>query len=115
MLTPPTEKELESELLRLYEEGGKLGYWARYFYRMFMPHCEGYIGGVAAVRKMLEAGGSASGLQEVLRLKRDDLAVETLVLSGKWDHLFKPWDRKQARENLRYARALSNSRRYGSR
>jgi hypothetical protein len=115
MSTPPTEQDLEKELFHLYEEGGRLGYWARYFYRMFMSHCDGYIGGVAAVRKMLEAGGAASGLEKVLHLKREDLAVETLVLSGKWDHLFKPWDRKQAKENLRYARALLESRRYGSR
>ena len=90
----------------MYEEGGKLGYWARYFYQLFKPHSDQYIGGVAAVRKMLEAGGAASGLATVLSLERSDLAVETLVLREKWDRLFKPWDRRQAKENLRLANAL---------
>ena len=110
MATPPDERDLEDELLRMYEEGGKLGYWARYFYQMFMPHCQKYIGGVAAVRRMLESGGAASGLATVLDLGREDLAVEKLVMSEKWGHLFKSWDRKQAQENLRLAKALRNSK-----
>jgi len=42
--------------------------------------------------------------------------VEMLVLSEKWGHLFKPWDRKQAEENLRLAEALrvQSSRRSNS-
>jgi len=116
MANPPDERDLEGELFRMYEEGGRLGYWARYFYQMFMPHCQRYIGGVAAVRKMLEAGGAASGLATVLGLGRRDLAVEMLVLSEKWGHLFKPWDRKQSEENLRLAEALrvQSSRRSNS-
>jgi hypothetical protein len=42
------EQDLEAELLRIYEEGGKFGYWAKRFYQMFTPHCERYVGGVAA-------------------------------------------------------------------
>jgi hypothetical protein len=107
---PLNESDLEAELYRMYEEGGQLGYWARYFYQMFMPHCQRYIGGVAAVRKMLEAGGAASGLETVLEMERPDLAVETLVLGEKWSHLFKPWDRRQAQENMRLANALRSSK-----
>jgi hypothetical protein len=106
MASPLNERDLETELYRIYEEGGKLGYWAKYFYQSFTPHRQRYIGGVAAVRKMLEAGGAASGLATVLDLERPDLAVETLVLSEKWSHLFKPWDRKHAKENLRLAKPL---------
>lgn len=110
MANPLDERDLENELLRLYEEGGKLGYWARYFYRLFMPSSDLYVGGIAAVRKMLEAGGAASGLAMVLEIERPDLAVETIVLSEKWSHLFKPWDQRQARENLRLANALRRAR-----
>jgi hypothetical protein len=109
MANPFDERDLEEDLFRIYQEGGKLGYWARYFYRLFMTHSDLYIGGVAAVRKMLEAGGAASGLAAVLSLERPDLAVETLVLSEEWGHLFKPWDRRQAQENLRLAKALLNA------
>jgi hypothetical protein len=105
MTTPRDERDLESELLRIYEEGGKLGYWAKRFYQMFTPGCQRYVGGVAAVRKVLEAGGATSGLTAVVHLGRQDLAVEELVLGERWGHLFKPWDCKQAQENLRIANA----------
>jgi hypothetical protein len=32
---------------------------------------------------------------------RPDLAVETLVLGREWGHLFKQYDHKKAKENLR--------------
>ena len=47
-----------------------------------MPHSDLYVGGVAAVRKMLEAGGAASGLAMVLELERPDLvATDTVAMS----------------------------------
>jgi hypothetical protein len=112
MATPCNEADLESELLRIYEEGGRLNppYWARRFYQLFTPSCQRYVGGVNAVRKMLDAGGQSSGLRTVIEQGRSDLAVETLVLSEKWSHLFKPWDRKKAQENLRLANARRFSR-----
>jgi hypothetical protein len=107
MAIPRNETDLESELRRIYEEGGKLKppYWAKRFYQWFTPGCDRYVGGVNAVRKVLEAGGQSSGLKTVIEQGRPGLAVETLVLSEEWGHLFKPWDRKQAQENLRLANA----------
>jgi hypothetical protein len=109
MANPRNETDLESKLREIYEEGGKLNppYWARRFYQLFTPECQRYVGGVNAVRKMLEAGGLSSGLRTVIEPDRSDLSVETLVLSDEWGHLFKPWDRKQAQENL----GLANARR----
>jgi hypothetical protein len=104
------ERDLNAELLRIYEECGKFGYWPKRFYQMIAPHCERYVGGVAAVRKLLEAGGSASGLIRLLDEDRLDLSIENLVLSPKWSHLFKPWDIKKAQENLRYAKALHRAK-----
>jgi len=105
------EHDLDVELLRIYEESGKFGYWPKRLYQMVVPHCERYIGGVAAVRKLLEvSGGEASGLVRLLDENRLDLSIESLVLSPNWSHLFKPWDIKRAQENLRYANALHHAK-----
>ncbi len=55
--------------------------------------------------KVMDAGADSSGLMRVLEAGREDLAVETLVLTDKWQHLFKPWDHEKARQNLRLAKA----------
>ena len=104
------EHDLDAELLRIYEECGKFGYWPRRFYQMIVPTCQRYIGGMAAVRKLLEVGGEASGLIRLLDEDRLDLSIEKLVLSPKWSHLFRPWDIKKAQENLRYANALHRAK-----
>jgi hypothetical protein len=85
-----TEHDLNVELLRIYKECGKFGYWPKRFYQMIAPHCERYVGGTAAVRKLLEVGGEASGLIRLIDENRLDLSIETLVLNPKWSHLFKP-------------------------
>jgi hypothetical protein len=105
----PNEYDLEVELRRIYEECKTFNYYAMRFYQMITPGCQRYVGGVAAVRKLLDGGGT-SGLLRLLDEDRLDLAVEHVVLSPKWSHLFKPWDQKKAQENLRYASALHRSK-----
>jgi hypothetical protein len=103
-----SERDLEGELHRIYDECKKFGYQASRFYQMITPDCQKYLGGVAAVRKLLDA--PTSGLLRLIDEGRIDLAIEHLVLSPKWSHLFKSWDQKKARENLRYANALHRTK-----
>ena len=107
MANPHDQRDLEDELQRLYEECGRLNppYWAKRFYQMFTQSCARYIGGVAAVRKLLDADSETSGLIRVLEAGRENLSVEYLVLLPEWRHLFKPWDHEKARQNLRLAKA----------
>jgi len=102
MAIPHDQSDLEAELLRIYEEGGRLDppYWARRFYQLFMPHCVRYVGGVEAVRRMMASGGLSYGLQLVKSRNRLDLSVENLVLDNDWTHLFNDADRTLARSNL---------------
>jgi hypothetical protein len=93
------EHDLEVELHRIYEECKKFNYQASRFYQMITPGCQKYLGGVAAVRKLLDA--PTSGLLSLIKEGRLDLAVENLVLSPEWGHLFKSWDYGKAQENLR--------------
>ena len=109
MAIPHNQSDLEAELLRIYDEGGRLSppYWARRFYQLFMPHCARYVGGVEAVRRMVATGGQSYGIEVVKKHGRLDLAVETLVLDSEWTHLFKDYDRAKARENLRLTKRSS--------
>jgi hypothetical protein len=94
------EHDLELELLRIYHECGRLGYWARRWYQMFMPHCARYVGGIETVRKTLATGGQSLGISTVRRLGRLDLTVEHIVLDSGWTHLFTDQERTRARKNL---------------
>ena len=93
------EPDLERELLRLYEEGKRIGYKAGRFYQMFMPHCPQYVGGIETVRRIVSKGRSA-GFNFAVEHHRLDLLVEHLVLDPKWQHLFAADIQSKARENL---------------
>ncbi len=103
MSNPHDEKDLEAKLLSMYKAGGSLNppYWARYFYQLFTPGCQRYIGGIKAVCRVMCAGGDSYGMQVVKQHGRLDLAVETVVLDPEWTHLFENSDRAMARHNLR--------------
>jgi len=103
-----TEQDLEVELHRIYEECKTFNYYAMRFYQMITPGCQKYLGGVAAVRKLLDA--PTTGLLRLIDEGRLDLAVEHLVLDPSWSHLFKSWDQKKAQDNLRYANALHRAK-----
>ena len=70
-----TENDLEKELLRLYQEGARIGYRANRFYQLFMPHCQRYVGGIKAVEKVVSRGRS-DGFQFALDKGRPDLLLE---------------------------------------
>lgn len=101
------ERALEGALFGLYQAWSKLPtpsdrlrpYFAEKFRQMIVPGCKLYKGGVEAVRHMLFK--SKTGLLDYLAANnRIDLSVESLVLSGEWDDLFDPQDRKRAAEKL---------------
>jgi hypothetical protein len=100
MAMPHDEHDLELELHRLYVECGKLGYWAKRWYQLFMPHCARYVGGIETVRRTLATGGQSFGIEIVRNLGRLDLTVEHIVLDSDWTHLFTDRERNQARRNL---------------
>lgn len=95
------EKELESELLNIYEQLGKLGYRANRFYQMFSPHCKNHIGGRATVKKLLAGEIPSQGFFEAKSRGRLDISVEALVLQDRWKGLFDEADREKARERLK--------------
>lgn len=101
-MIPVSEVDLESELLRLYQEGAALGYRASRFYQLFMPHCKHYIGGVKAVQHVLRNSSRTptGGFQFIRKNARLDMAVENIVLDERWAHLFGAEDRAIARQNL---------------
>ena len=94
------ERALEAELSCLYEQWwhelepgpGKDKIW-----QMIDPQCNGYKGGVWAVRHLLyrEEAGS------VIKRENDlQSTVEGLVLSGDWDDIFDDYDKLAARKRL---------------
>jgi hypothetical protein len=94
-----SESDLERELLARYRQWADLGYRASRFYQMFSPHCKRYVGGVAAVRLLLQKSGTPgfAFLKEKNKLK---LSVEALVANGDWDDLFTASDRSRAMSKL---------------
>jgi hypothetical protein len=96
----PDQDDLERELYYLYREWFRLKFRAARFYKLFTPWCDGYVGGVEAVRRTISKGRTA-GLRFVTSVGRPDLLLENVVLDRKWKHLFNDEDRRQARGNLR--------------
>ena len=91
---------LDQQLLsRHHQVHAATGHRESRFYQWFTPHCKRYIGGVAAVRKVLNRPNS-EGLERLKKAHRPDLAVEALVLDPKWEGCFDDRDRKLARANL---------------
>jgi hypothetical protein len=93
------EAALEEALQGLYEQWGRdLGFWARRLHQKFTPGRKNYVGGVAAVRSVLNSRTAGfSMLQEQGRL---DLSIESLILQPEWESLFLDSDRTLARARL---------------
>jgi len=101
------ERVLEAALFGLYQAWARLPipqdrlrpFFAEKFRQMIVPGCKLYKGGVEAVRHILFKS-KTSVLDHLAENRRVDLSVESLVLSGDWDDLFTPQDRKRAAEKL---------------
>lgn len=103
----PLEKELESELLNLYERWKATGPPKNIFLRMVKKTRDKrlYKGPVGTVRYLL-IGEPASGFKDLVRAGRLDWTVEALILQPKWKPLFS--DRELAKAKARIAAANSN-------
>ena len=92
------EAALEEALESLYQEWGRLGFWAKRFHQKFSPGRKNYLGGVAAVRGVLSS--RTDGLSFLALHDRLDLSLENLILQPEWKHLFCDADRILAQERL---------------
>ena len=93
------EAALEEALVNLYQQWGALGFWAKRFHQKFSPGRKQYIGGVAAVRKVL-VGRRTGGFDFLREHDSLDLSVERLILKPEWKDLFCEEDRALARGRL---------------
>ena len=91
------EHDLAADLMRIYTEAGKRGYWAhRYRQKLEKDHdpiksCRDLIRRTTTGFRTLERGGDL------------DLSVEKLVLRAKYANLFTLEERELAAERLRSA------------
>lgn len=92
------EAALEEALEDLYQEWGALGFWAKRLHQKFSTGRKKYVGGVAAVRSVLNS--RTYGFAFLRERKRLDLSIEKLVLKPEWKDLFCVEDREQARKRL---------------
>jgi hypothetical protein len=100
------EKELESELLRIYEKWSTIDYHPYYFKRMLTPsNPRFYRGPVGTVQHvMLGEADRASGFQRLVRAGKVSWTVEWLVAKHpKWHPLFvrSPWVINKAEARVR--------------
>jgi hypothetical protein len=82
----------------LYQQWGRLGFWARRLHQKFSPGRKNYVGGIAAVRSVLTGG--TLGFTFLKEHDRLDLSVENLILQPEWKQLFCDEDRSAARQRL---------------
>ena len=102
----PLEKELEIELLAIYEKSGTVGYWPRYFKRMLTcPSPRFYKGPVGTVRHlMLGEAGPTSGFRRLVKAGKPMWTVEWLIAkNSKWQPLFvkSDWVLRKAQARVR--------------
>ena len=105
----PLEKELETELLGIYDKCGLIDYYPRYFKRMLT--CSNptfYKGPVGTVRHlMLGEAGPLSGFRRLVKAGKLTWTVEWLIVKDpKWHPLFakSPWVLEKAEARIRAAR-----------
>ena len=77
------ERGFHKEMLRIYEEATKFGYYPTYFLRMVVDH-----GGLEAAKRLLRGSGMSDGLARLWEEGRLDLSVEALVVQEPWRSLF---------------------------
>jgi len=96
------EAALERVLEDLYQEWGRMGFWAKRLHQKFTPGRKRYIGGIASVRSVLMSRTDGFAfLKEHNSLR---ISVESLILEPRWKELFCDNDRELAQNRLDRAR-----------
>ena len=90
------ENRFHQEMLRIYRETAKFGYYPRYFLQMV-----GDLGGVYAAKRLLSSRDLQSGFERLWTEGRLDLSVEALVLEEPWTSLFTDEELTEARSRLK--------------
>jgi hypothetical protein len=102
----PLEKELNSELLAIYDKGSTIGYRATYFKRMLVTtNPRFYKGPVGTVRHLM-IGDAGPGFQRLVEAGKLDWTVEWLIAQNpKFNPLFdkSPWVIQKAIARVRKA------------
>lgn len=89
------EERFQNEMLRIYREATKFGYYPTYFLRMVNEQ-----GGLAAARQLLGGDDPSSGFTRLWEEQRLDLSVEAVVLQEPWRSLFTADELTTARRRL---------------
>jgi len=93
------EDEFTEAMQGMYQQAGEeTGYWGRRFLQSIKKK-----GGLATAQKMLQKQNKSiptQGLQALIKVKRLDLSLETLVLQSKFEPLFSKSELGEARRRL---------------
>ena len=89
------EAQFHQEMLKIYVEASKLGYYPTRFRRMVEEH-----GGLAAAKRLLAGDAPSDGFERLWELDRIDLTVESLVLREPWRRLFADAELREAERRL---------------
>ena len=103
----PLEKELESELLELYERWKAIGPAKNIFLRMVKQTRDQrlYKGPVGTVRYLLDKPTLSAGFISLVQAGKLDWTVEALVVQSKWKPLFSQPELDKANARIKLARA----------
>ena len=89
------EERFQEEMLRIYREATKFGYYPTYFLRMVNEQ-----GGLATAKQLLGGDEASSGFTRLWEERRLDLSVEAVVLHEPWRSLFTEDELNKARRRL---------------
>ena len=103
----PFEKELESELLELYERWKAIGPAKNIFLRMVKQTRDKrlYKGPVGTVRYLLDKSTLADGFISLVQAGKLDWTVEALIIQPKWKPLFSQSELDKANARIKLARS----------
>ena len=88
-------KQLEGDMENIYYEAAKIGYYPTRYMDMIKRK-----GAMTTALELIRRDGGSSGFSKLWDLKRLDLSVEALVVSGKYDLLFSKDDIEICRQRL---------------
>lgn len=89
------EAQFHQEMLKIYDEASKLGYYPTRFRQMVDEH-----GGLATAKRLLFGEVPSEGFGRLWELGRIDLTVESLALREPWRRLFTDEELSEAERRL---------------
>ena len=89
------EAQFHQEMLKIYVEASKLGYYPTRFRQMVEEY-----GGLAAAQRLLSGETPSDGFARLWELGRLDLTVECLALGEPWRRLFTDAELREAERRL---------------